>query len=135
MDMPTAVAIQCVDVTTPKVPSISGRVVKGSGLTKLMDGPFCAGLRMSMITQLACQRFGTPLLARILRQFGCSRRLVHRMAGNAIDQRRHLAATEIERQRTARVEAAARRRIDRVGDLALDRNALPSGHREVGHGP
>jgi hypothetical protein len=29
--MPTAVAIQWVDVTTPKVPSISGRVVKGLG--------------------------------------------------------------------------------------------------------
>ena len=34
--MPTAVAIQCVEVTTPKVPSISGRVVNGFGLTKLM---------------------------------------------------------------------------------------------------
>src|SRR3954462_4831406 len=34
--MPTAVAIQCVEVTTPKVPSISGRVVKGSGLILLM---------------------------------------------------------------------------------------------------
>src|SRR5450432_3156408 len=31
--MPTAVAIQCVEVTTPNVPSISGRVVKGFGLT------------------------------------------------------------------------------------------------------
>src|SRR5437868_7665835 len=30
--IPTAVAIQCVEVTTPKVPSISGRVVKGLGL-------------------------------------------------------------------------------------------------------
>ena len=30
--MPTAVAIQWVDVTTPNVPSISGRVVKGFGL-------------------------------------------------------------------------------------------------------
>src|SRR6185295_7468018 len=30
--MPTAVAIQCVEVTTPKVPSISGRVVNGLGL-------------------------------------------------------------------------------------------------------
>src|ERR1043165_1192059 len=30
--MPTAVAIQCVVVTTPNVPSISGRVVKGLGL-------------------------------------------------------------------------------------------------------
>ena len=29
--MPTAVAIQCVEVTTPKVPSISGRVVNGLG--------------------------------------------------------------------------------------------------------
>ena len=27
--MPTAVAIQCVDATTPKVPWISGRVVNG----------------------------------------------------------------------------------------------------------
>src|ERR1700682_4792362 len=34
--MPTAVAIQWVEVTTPKVPSISGRVVKGLGLTLLM---------------------------------------------------------------------------------------------------
>ena len=30
--MPTAVAIQCVEVTTPNVPSISGRVVNGLGL-------------------------------------------------------------------------------------------------------
>ena len=34
--MPTAVAIQCVEVQTPKVPSISGRVVKGLGLMLLM---------------------------------------------------------------------------------------------------
>ena len=34
--MPTAVAIQCVLVTTPNVPSISGRVVKGSGLMFFM---------------------------------------------------------------------------------------------------
>src|ERR1700690_2513746 len=34
--MPTAVAIQWVEVTTPNVPSISGRVVKGLGLTLLM---------------------------------------------------------------------------------------------------
>src|SRR5215470_19381423 len=31
VDIPTAVAIQWVDVTTPKVPSISGRVVNGLG--------------------------------------------------------------------------------------------------------
>src|ERR1700676_1469735 len=34
--MPTVVAIQWVDVTTPKVPSISGLVVNGSGLMLLM---------------------------------------------------------------------------------------------------
>src|SRR6202795_1260922 len=32
MPIPTAVAIQWVDVTTPNVPSISGRVVNGLGL-------------------------------------------------------------------------------------------------------
>ena len=45
MPMPTAVAIQCVEVQTPKVPSISGRVVKGLGLM-LLIGRFlgaCAG--------------------------------------------------------------------------------------------
>src|ERR1700710_2373036 len=34
--MPTAVAIQWVEVTTPNVPSISGLVVNGSGLILLM---------------------------------------------------------------------------------------------------
>src|SRR5713226_7578044 len=34
--IPTAVAIQWVEVTTPKVPSISGLVVNGSGLILLM---------------------------------------------------------------------------------------------------
>jgi hypothetical protein len=37
--MPTAVAIQWVEATTPKVPSISGRVVKKLGLTLLIDVP------------------------------------------------------------------------------------------------
>ncbi len=32
MPMPTAVAIQWVEATTPNVPTISGRVVKGLGL-------------------------------------------------------------------------------------------------------
>ena len=32
MPMPTAVPIQCVEATTPKVPSISGRVVNGPAL-------------------------------------------------------------------------------------------------------
>ena len=40
--MPTAVAIQWVEVTTPNVPSISGRVVKVLGLTLVMKiSAFC----------------------------------------------------------------------------------------------
>ena len=35
--MPTAVAIQWVEVTTPNVPSISGRVVNGFGLMFFID--------------------------------------------------------------------------------------------------
>jgi hypothetical protein len=35
--MPTAVAIQWVEVTTPNVPSISGRVVNGLGLMFFID--------------------------------------------------------------------------------------------------
>src|SRR3979409_970824 len=41
--IPTAVAIQWVEVTTPKVPSISGLVVNGSGLILLMRIHGCAG--------------------------------------------------------------------------------------------
>src|SRR5580698_1541448 len=37
MPMPTAVAIQCVVVTTPNVPSISGRVVKAFGLILVIN--------------------------------------------------------------------------------------------------
>src|SRR5207302_3163700 len=39
MPMPTAVAIQWVEATTPKVPSISGRVVKKLGLMLLIEVP------------------------------------------------------------------------------------------------
>src|ERR1700693_3153210 len=42
MLIPTAVAIQWVEVTTPKVPSISGLVVKGLGLILLIGFPDCA---------------------------------------------------------------------------------------------
>src|SRR4051812_7419905 len=38
MPIPTAVAIQWVEVTTPKVPSISGRVVNGLGLILVIGG-------------------------------------------------------------------------------------------------
>ena len=37
--MPTAVAIQCVEATAPKVPSITGRVVKGFGEMLLIGSP------------------------------------------------------------------------------------------------
>ena len=48
--MPTAVAIQCVLATTPKVPSISGRVVNGLGLI-LLAIVFLCGFRSHLITQ------------------------------------------------------------------------------------
>src|SRR5690349_22284628 len=57
--IPTAVAIQCVEVTTPNVPSISGRVVNGSGLMLLMDGHRLFFGRAQLITgELRCQRRG-----------------------------------------------------------------------------
>src|ERR1700731_5408013 len=43
--IPTAVAIQWVDVTTPKVPSISGLVVNGSGLILLIETYRCDAVR------------------------------------------------------------------------------------------
>src|SRR5436305_11771617 len=62
--MPTAVAIQWVEVTTPKVPSISGRVVKGSGLILLMEIQGLGGLaRAAHLTtaKAACQPLPSPL--------------------------------------------------------------------------
>src|ERR1700675_748129 len=57
--IPTAVAIQWVEVTTPKVPSISGRVVNGSGLILLMGFHRCAEVAVAgahLITAgAACQ--------------------------------------------------------------------------------
>src|SRR6266550_3359628 len=38
IDMPMAVAIQWVDATTPKIPSISGRVVNGVGVGVVIFG-------------------------------------------------------------------------------------------------
>ncbi len=47
MPMPTAVPIQCVEATTPKVPSISGRVVNGPALMLAMGGSVRDVLRRS----------------------------------------------------------------------------------------
>src|SRR5579862_5449735 len=55
IDMPTAVAIQWVEVTTPTVPSISGRVVKGFGLMLLVRGP--AGAEGALIRRLGRAAF------------------------------------------------------------------------------
>src|SRR5271167_603728 len=69
--MPTAVAIQCVDVTTPNVPSISGRVVNGFGLTFEM----LAFMANPLFVQQQNQRnINTPRASR----FGAS--LVHEVA-------------------------------------------------------
>src|SRR5882757_1082706 len=54
--MPTAVAIQWVEVTTPKVPSISGRVVKGLGLMLLMRHHSSGPVALSRARQQCCHR-------------------------------------------------------------------------------
>src|SRR5450759_793365 len=57
--IPTAVAIQWVDVTTPKVPSISGLVVNGSGLILLIGFHLradAAGRAHLTTAKAACQR-------------------------------------------------------------------------------
>src|SRR6185436_16279828 len=48
--IPTAVPIQCVDATTPKVPSISGRVVKGPALMLAMG---CSGKLTAAVSEAA----------------------------------------------------------------------------------
>src|SRR6202035_2622289 len=58
MLIPTAVAIQWVEVTTPKVPSISGLVVNGLGLILIMGIHCCGGaLRAAHLTtaEAGCQ--------------------------------------------------------------------------------
>src|SRR3954463_273880 len=84
--IPTAVAIQCVEVTTPNVPSISGRVVNGSGLMLLIECPFRSGRGGAAhltTAELACQQDSNACLWSRDRGHG---RHVHRVTGDAIDQ-------------------------------------------------
>src|SRR6266702_4717509 len=131
--IPTAVAIQCVEVTTPNVPSISGLVVNGSGLMLLIEISLLRGHggRAHLTTAgLACQQALNA--CRWSRDRSHSGH-VHRVTGDAVDQRGGLLAAEIEGLRAARVEGAAGRRIDRVWNLAADGNPLPAGHRKIRH--
>src|SRR6201998_2613472 len=72
--MPTAVAIQCVDVTTPKVPSISGRVVNEFGLILVIrDSVSCKGREPRIETvageiYLAAARAASPRIKQMPRQ-------------------------------------------------------------------
>src|SRR4051794_5116573 len=116
--IPTAVAIQCVEVTTPNVPSISGRVVNGSGLMLLIECPFRGGRGGAAhltTAELACQQDSNACLWSRNRGH---RGHVDRVAGDAVDQGRGLLAAEIEGLRAARIESAACGRIDRVRDFA-----------------
>src|SRR6266481_6727671 len=56
IDMPMAVAIQWVDATTPKIPSISGRVVNGVGVVIFGRWAACAEemSRMRPPRQVGC---------------------------------------------------------------------------------
>src|SRR5262245_9652368 len=101
--IPTAVAIQCVDVTTPKVPSISGRVVNGSGLMLLAIGlaPFSlASLQAGALDHSgAALPTGMPAALRpLIRGSGRDGGEVDGVAGDAVDQRRHFLAAEIKGQ-------------------------------------
>src|SRR5664279_4050834 len=91
--MPTAVAIQCVEVTTPNVPSISGLVVNGSGLMLLIEGPSVGdgGLTQMTTAGLACHRDLTACRRSRGRSHGGP---VHRVAGDAADQVGGLPAAE-----------------------------------------
>src|ERR1700761_7053709 len=114
--MPTAVAIQWVEVTTPNMPSISGRVVKGSGLMWPM------AIRFLMVEGGAIDHrwSALPTALRFWRLYAAYCGLgwiVDCVAGDAVDQRRCLAAAAIEDERAARIEGAAGRRVDRVRDL------------------
>src|ERR1700722_9550618 len=115
MPMPTAVAIQWVEVTTPNVPSISGRVVKGSGLIWPMAirGFFGCCLKVAAIDHRrgALPTGFRPLRSCAYHSFGG---IVDGMARDAVDQLGRLAAAEVEDQRAAWIEGAARRRVDRV---------------------
>src|SRR5260370_40977729 len=66
--IPTAVAIQWVEVTTPKVPSISGRVVNGSGLILLIGIHRCvdAAWRVPLDHSQGCLPTGPMRVAPII---------------------------------------------------------------------
>src|SRR5947209_1526235 len=82
--MPTAVAIQWVEVTTPNVPSISGRVVNRFGLTKFMG---VRGSRYRKTPDLTTvRRPGKPPLGRT------SPRLSHAIDRAGVLRRLRLAA-------------------------------------------
>src|SRR5438309_2002228 len=103
--MPTAVAIQCVEATTPKMPSISGRVVNGLGLI----------LETSVFTGTALPQMAGHHLPRL-----------HLAQGGGLD------AAALDRIGAASVEMAARRRVDRARHVALQHALRPLDAR-VGH--
>src|ERR1051325_11594371 len=103
--IPTAVAIQWVEVTTPKVPSISGRVVNGSGLMLLaMDWLLLSGAG-AIDHSGAVMPTGMPAPWRpLIGRSGGGRGEVDRVAGDAVDQCGRLPPAKVESQRAARVE-------------------------------
>src|SRR6202043_3737352 len=109
--IPTAVAIQWVDVTAPKVPSISGRVVKGLGLILLIGFHGCADAAWLMhltTAKAACQPVQCNALCMSSWSSGFGG-MIDGVAGDAVDKFGGLSAAQVEHQRAARVEGAAGR--------------------------
>src|SRR5215831_9993650 len=143
--MPTAVAIQCVVVTTPKVPSISGRVVKGLGLIlETMGARACCllvipGRKRSERTRnpsSATPGYGFRVRGQGPRP-GMTSTYLPQMTGHVVPrpdlaQCRRFNPAALDRIGAAGVEMAARRRADRARHIALQHALLPL-HPRIGH--
>ena len=139
MPMPTAVAIQCVEVTTPKVPSISGRVVKGSGLMLLMGFHAAAGIcdAAHLTTgEAGCQPLGCHAWHRVPVIRPAPRRRTGSLTAwqatpsiSAGASLRHRSNASGQRGLKAQPGGGS----IGLGISPLHRNALAAGHREIGN--
>src|SRR5947199_1250839 len=119
MPMPTAVAIQWVEATTPKVPTISGRVVNGLGFISFMSRP---PRRMSMPGKMP-----GDLITDAPQELGCGRcRQAHPGRHFGYDPRAFCGERAVPRIQAQHCQCAVARAGADLADLlaiALDRRA------------